>query len=202
MSQIDAVIALARLALAFWRVNRATFHEDGQRPETDTDHTVMLGLIACALAEEDSRLDANKVARYVLIHDLIEARCGDTNTLGISAAGKTAKAERERVALASIEDDFGSNFPSIPNWIHRYEAQTDPESRFVRYLDKATPKITHMLNGCAAVRNMGLSAADLAANHDAQFSALAEYGREFPQVAEILRELMDRSVAAYREEEK
>lgn len=45
-------ISLAKLALRFSRVERATFHEDGVRPETDSDHTVMLGLVACQLAPQ------------------------------------------------------------------------------------------------------------------------------------------------------
>ena len=39
MIPLDRALVLARIALAFGRVERATFHEDGVRPETDTDHT-------------------------------------------------------------------------------------------------------------------------------------------------------------------
>ena len=42
-------IRLADLILRFGRVNRATYHPDGERPESDTDHTVMLGILACAV---------------------------------------------------------------------------------------------------------------------------------------------------------
>lgn len=44
----DAVIALGEAALAFGRIDRtAVYHPDGMTPESDSDHTVMLGWIAC-----------------------------------------------------------------------------------------------------------------------------------------------------------
>jgi hypothetical protein len=48
-----------------------------EQPESDTDHTVMLALIACALAPiVDARLDVGLVAQYALVHDLVEAYAG------------------------------------------------------------------------------------------------------------------------------
>ncbi len=47
---VDAVVDLGRMALAFGRIDRITFYEDGGTPESDSDHTVMLGLVACAFA--------------------------------------------------------------------------------------------------------------------------------------------------------
>jgi len=87
------VVRLGQLALAFGRVNRITRHEDGTTPESDTDHTVMLGLIACALAERwYPHLDRGLVAQYALVHDLVEVYAGDTPTLAIDAAGAAAAA--------------------------------------------------------------------------------------------------------------
>lgn len=63
-----AVVELGRLALQFGRVNRITYHPDGHRPETDTDHTVMLGLIACAFAASHMPdLDRGVIAAYALV---------------------------------------------------------------------------------------------------------------------------------------
>ena len=53
-AQLDlgaAVIDLGRLAMAFGRIDRtACYHPDGGPRESDSDHTVMLGWIAPALA--------------------------------------------------------------------------------------------------------------------------------------------------------
>ncbi len=43
----DSMVGLARLSLTFGQDNRITYHPDGKTPESDTDHTVMLGIIAC-----------------------------------------------------------------------------------------------------------------------------------------------------------
>lgn len=187
----ERAIALGRLVLAFGRVNRSTFHEDGLRPETDTDHTVMLMLIAMEQAPVED-LDSGLVLKLALVHDLPEAKCGDVNSFGISAAGRSAKAEREAAAIAALDAAFpGADFVT---WIRMYERQEVPEARFVRYLDKALPKITHYLNGCQTLKNMGVSKSELDEAHDTQFADLEAYAIEFPATAKLLRSLMDMSV--------
>lgn len=167
---ISDVIALASLALQFGRTNRVTYHEDGKTPESDTDHTVMLGLVACAYAERVNRarlaheqnvfidgshvhsqpvvppLDVGLVAQFSIVHDLVEALCGDTNTLRITSAGRLAKEEREQAALVELRQRFAT-MPWIANTITRYEHLADPEARFIKVLDKVLPKLTHALNG-------------------------------------------------------
>lgn len=143
------VRALARLALAFGRTERATRHEDGVRPETDSDHTVMLGWIAATLCPPE--LDVGRVAQFALAHDAAEAKVGDTNTLALSAEGHKKKAEREAWARQELEREHGPT-----SWLCQtlaaYEAQACPESRFVRILDKVLPKLTHLENGCVAAK--------------------------------------------------
>lgn len=61
------VVELGQLCLQFGRVNRVTYHEDGRRLESDTDHTVMLGILACAFAEQYApHLDLGLVAQFTL----------------------------------------------------------------------------------------------------------------------------------------
>ena len=68
---IARATAIAQLALRFARVERVTRHEDGVRPETDTDHSIMLALVACDLAPEG--LSRPRVAEFSVVHDLVEA---------------------------------------------------------------------------------------------------------------------------------
>jgi putative hydrolase of HD superfamily len=149
-------IDLGALVLQFAQVTRATRFPDGTTPESDTDHTVMLGVIACAFAATYvPRLDVGKIAQYVLVHDLVEAYAGDTNTfLEKSAEQKLAKAEREEAALARITEEFGSVYPWIPETIEHYESLADAEARFVKTLDKVMPKITHCLNRGSELPNL------------------------------------------------
>ena len=185
----DAVYKLAILSLKFGRVNRITFHEDGSRFETDTDHTFMLGLIACAIAAEHyPNLDVGKIARFALVHDLVEAHAGDTPSFNMDTDTKADKALREHKAFEQIQTDFAGSFPWVANEISDYESQSAPEARFVRYLDKALPKLTHVLNGGVTLRNLNATKAIVELAHQAQLEAL---GNEFPECFELLKALMD-----------
>jgi len=175
------IVDLAKLALRFGEVKRATFHPDGVTPESDTTHTVMLGLIACTVAA-DIGYDESKAAQFALVHDLVEANCGDTNTAFITAEGREEKAKRERVARRELMQEFGAA-TWVMCWLERYEEQEEPEARLVRYLDKVLPKITHMFNGCITVKAMGRSRQDLIDAHDRQLKSLNE---QYPELREAL----------------
>lgn len=141
------IVALGALSLRFARTNRATFHEDGITPESDTDHTVMLGLCACAIAHSYApHLDIGKIAQFTFVHDLVEAYAGDTPSLGISPDAKKKKDEIKALALLRIEKEFNESFPWIVKTIHEYESLETEEAKFIKTLDKIMPKITQILN--------------------------------------------------------
>lgn len=145
----DKTLELGRLILKFAETYRATRFPDGVTPESDTDHTVMLGIIACALAKEyEPRYDLGTIAQFALVHDFVEVYAGDTDTFGIhkDEERKSVKDQREAEALARLEKEFGSVFPWITETIHAYESLETPEARFVKAIDKILPKITHTLN--------------------------------------------------------
>src|SRR4051812_28867071 len=101
----QAVIYLGELILAFGKVDRGTYHPDGVTPESDTDHTVMLGILACAFADVFApELDRGKIAQFALVHDLAEVYAGDTLTLRtLTEEQKLEKEERELEALKRIK---------------------------------------------------------------------------------------------------
>lgn len=183
---LSRALLLAKLALAFGRVERATRHDDGLRPETDTDHTVMLGLVACELAPAE--LDRSKVAAFALVHDLIEVYSGDTQTLVISPEAMTAKATRERAARARLVAELGAG-SWVAETLSTYEAQVEPEARFVRLIDKVLPKLTHALNGCAGARPLTDRAGFLDA-HARQLGRLRGEYPEFQDALDLLAESM------------
>ena len=189
---VDAVVEAGKLALLFGRTERVTKHEDG-RIETDTDHTVMLGLIACALASKyEPTLDLGKIAQYALVHDLVEAYAGDTDTFIVGhTTVHNEKEAREEAALARIEKEFADSLPWIPETIREYESLATPEARFIKTLDKSMPKITHLAN-----EGLVLFAEDERWN---RFSAFAEEQREklekgYAKDQSIARELLSRLV--------
>jgi putative hydrolases of HD superfamily len=187
----QAVIDLGRLCLAFGRVDRITYHPDGVTRESDTDHTVMLGLTACAFASAlVPRLDVGLIAQYALVHDLVEVHAGDTPTLRITADGKAAKAQREREALNRIHAEYIGTLPWLPELIDEYECLVTPEARFVKALDKLLPKITHLLNGAVTIREQGMSRDELAARYETQVDELMVYAADFPELFALRAELV------------
>lgn len=195
---VPSIIQLARLALQFGRTDRITFHEDGRTPESDTDHTVMLGLVACAFAANVNKqrpiaqdqplpLDLGLVAQFALVHDLAEALCGDTNTLNISEAGRHDKEVREAAARAEIARRFSASLPWVPAMLERYERLEDPEARFIKVLDKVLPKITHLLNGGATLQEHGVDLEKLTTVNGSQREKIGQtYGADQPEAMGLL----------------
>jgi putative hydrolases of HD superfamily len=193
----DAVVDLGRLALAFGRIDRtAVYHPDGVTPESDSDHTVMLGWIACALAAKCfPQLDLGKVAQMALVHDAPEVYAGDTPTLRITEAGRAAKVARERQAARRLHEEFFGRLTWFPQAVHLYESQVIPEARFVRGLDKVLPKIVHLLDGCAGLVRQQMTRTELLGVFERQAEDMAGYVGEFGELMELRAELVGRVLA-------
>ena len=198
---VDKAIELGRLLLAFGLVNRATHHPDGVTLESDTDHTVMLGIMAPAFAERFvPNLDRGLIAQYALVHDLVEVYASDTPTFGLmDDAHLKDKDAREAAALIRIKNEFGATFPWIPETIEAYESLATPEARYVKVFDKVLPKIVHILNRGVTVRSLGGTYQSTKDFHAYQLAKLAgSYGSDQSEAIEMLRivnELSDDLVA-------
>ena len=179
-------LRLAQIALAFGRVERVTRHEDGVRPETDTDHTVMLGLLAAELAP--AGLDRARIAAFALVHDLAEVYAGDTQTLTASPEAMAAKAAREDAARTRLVAELGYD-SWVAAMLVTYEQQREPEARFVRLIDKVLPKLTHAFNGCAAARAL-TDPVGFVDSHVRQLRRLQAEYPEFPDALALLYESM------------
>ena len=141
---ISALEELGGMLLAFAKVNRRTYLDPERTPESDTDHTVMLAIMACAVAQQlHPDYDLGKVAQYALVHDLVEVYAGDVNTINFLTIDQAAKDAAEAAALQKIKDQFGTHFPWIHETIEAYESLRDPEARFIKTLDKLTPAVAH-----------------------------------------------------------
>ena len=89
---------LAMLTYRFAETYRANrIPPSAEHRESDTDHTVMLGLIACSLAHQYApQLDTSKVAEYALIHDLVEVYAGDSVTITLN---NDEKRDKEKIYI-------------------------------------------------------------------------------------------------------
>lgn len=189
----EKLLDVARLVLKFAKVNRVTLHEDGIRPESDTDHTVMLSVAACALADVlyKDKLNIGKVAQFAIVHDLVEAHVGDVNTINISKENRAEKERREEESLKRIEREFKDIYPWIHMTIAEYERKDTPEAVFVKTLDKAMTKITNTLNKGRAIKKLGTSYDEIENHFRTQSKEYrSKYGKEFPELVDILEELM------------
>lgn len=198
----DAVMAAGDLVLRLGEQDRVTFHPDRDNqaggPESVTTHTVMLVVVACALAADIDGLDVGLVAQYAAVHDLPEARAGDTSTLRALTPEQAAdKAAREQAAEDHILMQFVYTMPWIAARLHSYGQQVAPEARFVRAVDKLLPKILHILNRCRSLLDEGITPEEIRDRYLLQRSELAEYSAEWPIIAELHTDLVGRVLDIY-----
>lgn len=186
---VPTLFALAQASLAMGRVTRVTRHPDGVQLETDAEHTLMLVMVACTLASQRPGINVGRVAELASVHDLVEIHAGDTPSLRLTPEEWAAKVERESAALERLRSELqGSRW--VLEALDEYEAQRTPEARLVRLVDKLLPKLTHSLNGGAALRALGLSEEDFHVAVAAQRRRLgAEYG-DLPEILSVLDELI------------
>lgn len=197
---IGRALALARLALALGRVDRATFHEDGRRPETDTDHTAMLGLLVADLARLPSlreRVDVGRALAFALAHDVVEAYAGDTVSIALSAEARREKAAREAEALERLRRELGAECWLVET-IEAYERQDTIEARLVNFADKVAPKLTHALNGGRTLRGLGLDPETASRQHEEQLRRLVERSPDLPELEVLFGEAHAAAIGALR----
>ncbi len=190
----QGLVDIGELILKFAKVKRVTLHEDGVTRESDTDHTVMLSVCACALAERlyKETLDIGKVAQFALVHDLVEVYAGDTNTINIGEEERHNKELKEKKSLEMITHQFGVVYPWIHTQIEEYESLRSKEAQFVKILDKAMSKITNTLNKGAALKELGTTEAEISRHFNNQITKYrTEYGNEFDELLGILEEIMN-----------
>ncbi|MFN3188149.1 MAG: HD domain-containing protein [Candidatus Paceibacteria bacterium] len=183
---------IGRLVLQFAKVNRVTFHEDGVTPESDSDHTVMTSVCACALGHKlyPEDLDHGLVAQFAIVHDLVEAYAGDTDTFGFKEEQKAEKNEREHKAFLRIKEEFKDIYPWLPDTIEVYERLDTKEARFVKTVDKLMTKITHILNKGVYFKGRGLSKEQMWAYYSLCRPSEVKFASEFPALIALIDEMI------------
>ena len=189
----EGLIDIGKMILTFAQVNRVTLHEDGVTPESDTDHTVMVAICACALASKlYPHLDIGKVSQFAIIHDLVEVYAGDTNTFNISDEGRKEKEKREAHAYERIKTEFDTVYPWIAHTIEEYESLRSDEAQFVKMVDKVMTKLTHRINQGAYLQREETTQEEATRHYTSQTAIIEEkYGKKFPEVVIILKKLTE-----------
>lgn len=136
----EYLLELGKISVQMASVERATHYPPG-RPENDAEHSFNLGLSAMELAANYyPELDTGLVAQFSYVHDLVEVHTGDTPTFDITAEARAAKEAAEQAAVERLLKELPPHTASL---LERYEKQTEPEARFVRFIDKLLPAIIH-----------------------------------------------------------
>lgn len=152
--QIDFLIEMDKLK----SVARRSPLADGSRVENSAEHSWHLALMAMVLAVYAAEpVDAARVVRMLLVHDIVEIDAGDT--YAYDPAANVGKAEREQEAAGRLfgllPDDQAADLHAL--W-EEFEARATAEARFANSLDRLMPLLHNYLNDGRVWREHGVTA--------------------------------------------
>lgn len=135
--QVEFIIEIDRLK----SVLRRTYLASGERRENSAEHSWQVAVMALVLAEHANEpVDPLRVARMLLLHDIVEVDAGDT--FCYDEVGALDKAERERKAAQRI---FGLLPPEQAAGLREiweeFETGPSPEAKLARALDRLMPML-------------------------------------------------------------
>lgn len=130
-------------------VNRATTLFDGSRAENSGEHSWHVAMFAMTLSEHASQpVNAGRVIRMLLLHDLVEIDAGDVPVHSAAARDPAAQVAAESRAADRL---FGL-LPPVEGAALRaiwedFEAAETPEARFGKAIDRVQPVIANLETG-------------------------------------------------------
>jgi len=101
--------------------------------ETVAEHSFGAALLCVMLLDQHAELDALKVLKLALLHDIGEAYVGDITPHDDIA--RDEKIRRETEAVEKILAKLPNGAALVRDW-HEYEAQQSPEAKFVKQIDR------------------------------------------------------------------
>lgn len=123
-----------QLLHAVQHVKRVSRRPDEKQMTNTAEHTFEVVMVCWyIMAVHNLSLDQEKVLKYALAHDVIEAYAGDTYIY--DAEAQKTKAEREEKALRKIEKEF-VEFGDLTETIREYTQHSTKEAKFVYAVDK------------------------------------------------------------------
>jgi putative hydrolase of HD superfamily len=134
--QIEFIIEADKLK----KVTRRTTLLDVSRQENSAEHSWHIALLVLILSEyaDDDNLDALRVIKLLLAHDLVEIDADDTYCYD-EVGGQTQKIRETKAAeriFSILPSDQADAFRAL--W-DEFEAKATPESRFANALDRLQP---------------------------------------------------------------
>jgi putative hydrolase of HD superfamily len=187
-SELNGVLTFLRDAERLKTVTRSAFTSTGE-VESVAEHSWRLGVMAMLLAPEFPDVDAARLVRMCLVHDLGEALGGDIpapeqarRRAGGALEGKSAAERRDLLALVTPLP--GSLREEIVGLWDEYEAAQTSTAKLAKALDKLETILQH---------TQGTNPPGF----DYRFNL--GYGREHtssPPLVAAIREILDRDTEA------
>ncbi len=142
-AQIAFIVEIDKLKT----ILRQTLLMDASRRENDAEHSWHIATMAFVLAEyADDPVDAGRVAKMLLIHDVVEIDAGDTFIH--DEAGHADKEAREQAAAARLygllPEDQAAELTDL--W-REFEARHSADARFAHSLDRLQPILHNFETG-------------------------------------------------------
>lgn len=169
------------------KVQRSVYRPDGKR-ENDCEHSYQVAMLAWYLVDYFKlSLSKEKLLKYGLAHDLIEAYAGDTcayKKTDINPNTINTKKEREEKAFIKIKKEF-ANFKDLIQIIDDYENKIDFESIFVYEIDKILPALNIYLDDGYAWNKLGITLEEIKIEKRSKVKKIKE-------LKDLLEELLKR----------
>jgi len=138
-------------------VQRRNYLADGSRVENSAEHSWHVALMAYICAgQADEPVDAFKVVRMLLIHDVVEIEAGDTYVYDLEA--RRGQAEREQKAAEQLFGMLpaGQADELLALW-REFEACETPEARFAKAIDSLLPLLQTTANAGEFWKKFGIT---------------------------------------------
>ena len=145
MSEISSLLRFITIAESLKRELRHSWLSDRRR-ESVAEHTWMMSLLAILFAKRlATPVDLGRTLRMVIVHDLVEAVCGDVPSFEDSERMQQ-KAANERAAMQRLRQELPADLGAeIAELWDEFEARQTPEARFAVSLDKLEVQLQHNL---------------------------------------------------------
>ena len=114
---------------------------DAEGTESVAEHVFGMHILAMyflPLEDPISSWDRTRISDLITIHDLDEVETGDTIGYLKTDAQRAAEADAMRLVIRTAPEHMQE---SMTHLVDEYEAQTSPEARFVKAIDRFEPLI-------------------------------------------------------------
>jgi putative hydrolases of HD superfamily len=153
IEKIDFIAYIDRLK----NVIRVNGLFDGSREENTAEHSWHAAMSALVLAPyANETIDIDRVARMLLIHDLIEIEAGDTfayDDPDVLARQEQIEIEAAEVVFNQIGSPLGEELRTL--W-DEFEARISPDAKFAKAIDRFLPIYSNIHNGGAIWQERGV----------------------------------------------